>query len=147
MLGALGGLTRDMSPRVGRGAAFGLLTVGAVCCQWLWVFIPGRTLSIFPTWQGQMTIMGLLAVALYIPVLLWLKDLSPELRLAVIQRESAGEAHESGDLPQEAPATAMAAFGQILGCWQIWLMVVGWWRSLRWRLRSRPRCSSQFVVV
>jgi MFS family permease len=125
MLGALGGLTRDMSPRVGRGAAFGLLTVGAVCCQWLWVFIPGRTLSIFPTWQGQMTIMGLLAVALYIPVLLWLKDLSPELRLAVIQSESAGEAYESGDLPQEAPATAMAAFGQILGCWQIWLMVVG----------------------
>jgi hypothetical protein len=64
-------------------------------------------------------------VALYIPVLLWLKDLSPELRLAVIQSESAGEAYESGDLPQEAPATAMAAFGQILGCWQIWLMVVG----------------------
>ena len=30
MWGALGGLTRDMSPRVSRGAAFGLLTVGAV---------------------------------------------------------------------------------------------------------------------
>src|SRR5712692_6521225 len=52
--GALGGLTRDMSPRVSRAAAFGLLTVGAVACQWLWAFEPGLTLALFPTWQGQM---------------------------------------------------------------------------------------------
>ena len=125
MWGALGGLTRDMSPRVSRAAAFGLLTVGAVGCQWLWVFIPGLTLQSFPTWQAQMVIMGILAVVLYIPVLLWLKDLSPKLRLMVVDSEATGEAFESGDLPQETPSTAMAAFSQLLGRWEVWLMVVG----------------------
>jgi MFS family permease len=125
MWGALGGLTRDMSPRFSRGAAFGLLTVGAVGCQWLWVFIPGLTLSSFPSWQDQMVLMGILAVILYIPVVLWLKDLSPRLRLMVLDSESTGEAFESGDLPHEAPGTAMSAFGQLLGRWEVWLMVVG----------------------
>jgi MFS family permease len=123
--GALGGLTRDMSPRVSRAAAFGLLTVGAVVCQWLWVFVPGLTLHSFPTWQSQMVIMGILAVILYIPVVLWLKDLSPKLRLMVLDAESTGEAFEAGDLPQEEPGTAMAAFRQLLSKWEVWLMVVG----------------------
>jgi hypothetical protein len=69
--------------------------------------------------------MGILAVVLYIPVLLWLKDLSPRLRLMVVDSETTGEAFESGDLPHEAPGTAMAAFGQLLGRWEVWLMVVG----------------------
>jgi OPA family glycerol-3-phosphate transporter-like MFS transporter len=125
MWGALGGLTRDMSPRVSRGAAFGLLTVGAVGCQWLWNFEPGLTLRIFPSWQAQMVIMGVLAVILYVPVLLWLKDLSPKLRAMVVDSESAGEAFESGDLPHEAPGSAMAAFSQLLSEWRVWLMVVG----------------------
>jgi MFS family permease len=125
MWGALGGLTRDMSPRVSRAAAFGLLTVGAVGCQWLWVFVPGLTLRSFPTWREQMVIMGILAVALYIPVVLWLKDLAPKLRLMVVSSEKSGESFESGNLPQEGPGSAMAAFGQLLGRWQIWLMVTG----------------------
>jgi MFS family permease len=123
--GALGGLTRDMSPRVSRAAAFGLLTVGAVGCQWLWVFVPGLTLRSFPTWQAQMIIMGFFALVLYVPVLLWLKDLSPKLRLMVLDSESTGEAFESGDLPHEAPATAMSAFNQLLSRWEVWLMVSG----------------------
>jgi len=114
-----------MSPRVSRAAAFGLLTVGAVACQWLWAFEPGLTLRIFPTWQAQMVIMGILAVVLYIPVLLWLKDLSPKLRLMVVDSETTGEAFESGDVPHEAPGTAMSAFSQLLGRWEVWLMVVG----------------------
>jgi hypothetical protein len=36
-----GGLTCDMSPRVSARAAFGLLTVGAVGCIFLWNFISG----------------------------------------------------------------------------------------------------------
>jgi MFS family permease len=125
MWGAVGGLIRDMSPRVSRAAAFGLLTAGAVGCQWLWAFVPGLTLPIFPTWQAQMVIMGVLGVILYVPVILWLKDLSPELRLMVRYSESTGEAFESGDVPAEASGTAMAAFGQLLGRWEVWLMVVG----------------------
>ena len=125
MWGAAGGLIRDMSPRMSRAAAFGLLTAGAVGCQWLWAFVPGLMLPIFPTWQAQMVIMGVLAVVLYIPVLLCLKDLSPELRLTVRYSESTGETFESGDMPGEAPGTAMASFGQLLGQWEVWLMVVG----------------------
>ncbi|HKV53981.1 MAG TPA: MFS transporter [Candidatus Binataceae bacterium] len=125
MWGALGGLTRDMSPRVSRAAAFGLLTVGAVACQWLWNFVPGETLPIFHTWQSQILIMGVVAIALYIPVLLFLKDLSPKLRLMVVDSEATGEAFESGDVAGEAPGTAMEAFKQLLGKWEIWVMVVG----------------------
>ena len=125
MWGAAGGLIRDMSPRMSRAAAFGLLTAGAVGCQWLWAFVPGLMLPIFPTWQAQMVIMGVLAVILYIPVLLCLKDLSPELRLMVRYSESTGEAFESGDVPRETSGTAIAAFSQLLGRWEVWLMVVG----------------------
>jgi MFS family permease len=125
MWGAAGGLIRDMSPRVSRAAAFGLLTAGAVGCQWLWAFVPGLMLPIFPSWQAQMVIMGVLAVMLYIPVLLFLKDLSPELRLMVRYSESSGETFESGDAPREGSGTAMAAYAQLLGRWEVWLMVVG----------------------
>ena len=115
MWGALGGLTRDMSPRVNRGAAFGLLTVGAVACQWLWNFVPAKTLLMFgERWQAQIMIMGVLAVILAIPVLLWLKDLSPALRMGVVG-ESASEAFESGDLAGAAPANAMALSGNCSG--------------------------------
>ncbi|MGH7933487.1 MAG: MFS transporter [Candidatus Binataceae bacterium] len=125
MWGALGGLTRDMSPRLSRGAAFGLLTVGAVFCQWLWNFIPGMTLPFFHNWQSQIVIMGVIAVILYIPVLLWLKDLHPKLRLMVRDSESSGAAFESGEVEAEAPGTASQAFGQLLGKWQSWVLVVG----------------------
>jgi OPA family glycerol-3-phosphate transporter-like MFS transporter len=125
MWGALGGLTRDMSPRVSRGAAFGLLTVGAVSCQWLWNQVPAWTLPIFHTWQSQIIIMGVIGVVLLIPVLLWLKDLSPRLRMMVMDSETAGETFESGDLPHEAPASAFAVFSQLLSKWEVWVLVVG----------------------
>jgi OPA family glycerol-3-phosphate transporter-like MFS transporter len=125
MWGALGGLTRDMSPRVSRGAAFGLLTLGAVACQWLWNFIPAKTLLMFgERWQAEILMMGILAVILTIPVLIGLKDLSPKLRMAVVG-EDVGEAFESGDLPGEAPAGARAAFGQLLGRMDSWVIVLG----------------------
>ncbi len=125
MWGALGGLTRDMSPRVNRGAAFGLLTLGAVACLWLWNFIPAKTLLMFgERWQTQIMIMGVLAVILTIPVLLWLKDLSPALRLTVVGEETS-EAFEAGDLPGQTPSSAMNAFSQLLRHWETWLLVVG----------------------
>jgi MFS family permease len=125
MWGALGGLTRDMSPRVSRATAFGLLTVGAVACQWLWNFVPAKTLLMFDErWQAQILIMGVLAIVLTIPVLLWLKDISPALRMTVVG-EAASEAFESGDLPGAAPASAIDAFGQLLGRWETWPIVVG----------------------
>jgi MFS family permease len=126
MWGALGGLTRDFSPRLSRGAAFGLLTAGAVLSQLLWNQIPALTLPIFHTWQSQIWIMGFLAIALYIPVLLWLKDLSPQLRAMVIDSEITAEAFESGDIPVASEAAAPPnPFGQLLSQWQAWVMVSG----------------------
>jgi OPA family glycerol-3-phosphate transporter-like MFS transporter len=125
MWGALGGLTRDFSPRLSRGAAFGLLTAGAVLCQLLWNQIPALTLPIFHTWQSQIWIMSFLAVALYIPVLLWLKDLSPQLRSMVIGSEEVAEAFESGDIPAAEMPLTESSFGLLLSQWQTWVMVVG----------------------
>jgi MFS family permease len=123
--GALGGLTRDMSPRVSRGAAFGLLMFGPLVSLWLWNFVPAMTLPYLHTWQSQVVIMGIVAIVLYVPVLLWLKDLAPELRLMVIDSESVAEAFVSGDVPHEAPATAMSTYGQLLRHWEIWVLVLG----------------------
>jgi OPA family glycerol-3-phosphate transporter-like MFS transporter len=128
MWGALGGLTRDMSPRVSRGAAFGLLTVGAVGCIFLWNFISGETLPIFGTWQSQIWIMGILSILMYIPVLLWLKDLHPNLRLTIVESEStvaAAPAEHLREMVTEVPASGGAAFKALLGRWEVWVMVVG----------------------
>ena len=44
----------------------------------------------------------------------------------VMDSEAEGEAFESGDLPQEeAPASVMAVFAQLLGKWEVWVLVVG----------------------
>jgi len=128
MWGALGGLTRDMSPRVSRGAAFGLLTVGAVGCIFLWNFISGETLPIFGTWQSQIWIMGLLSILMYIPVLLWLKDLHPNLRLTIVESETtvaASTAEHMREVPMEVPASGGAAFRELLSRWEVWVLVVG----------------------
>ncbi len=128
MWGALGGLTRDMSPRVSRGAAFGLLTVGAVGCIFLWNFISGETLPLFGTWQSQIWIMGILAIAMYIPVLLWLKDLHPNLRLTIVESEATAAANPAEHLREasatEVPQSGGAAFRQLLSRWQVWVLVV-----------------------
>jgi MFS family permease len=123
--GALGGLTRDMSPRTGRGAAFGLLTLGAVACLWLWNEVPALTLPFFHTWQSQIVIMGIFAIVLFIPVLFGLKDLAPNLRLMVIDSETTGAAYESGDLPNESIEEAAAGFRQLLSHWESWILVIG----------------------
>jgi len=123
--GALGGLTRDMSPRVSRGAAFGLLTLGAVACLWLWNEVPAWTLPIFHTWQSQIIIMGLVASALFIPVFFCLKDLSPKLRATVMDSETEGAAFESGEPASAAPGGAMDAFRQLLSHWESWVLVFG----------------------
>jgi sugar phosphate permease len=130
MWGALGGLTRDMSPRVSRGAAFGLLTVGAVGCIFLWNFISGVTLPLFRNaWQSQIWIMGILACVMYIPVLLWLKDLHPNLRLTIVESETAVAAapaeHQREAVAMEVPASGGAAFKELLSRWEVWVLVIG----------------------
>jgi MFS family permease len=127
MAGAVSGLIRDMSPRLGRGTAFGLYSCGAGIAHWLWTFVPGVTLPYLHTWQSQIWIMGILATLLYIPVLLYLKDLSPSLRLTIIESESSVgmTAHEAVRRSPEVPRTARMAFGALLGRWDIWVLALG----------------------
>jgi nitrate/nitrite transporter NarK len=126
MAGAGAALVRDMSPRLSRALAFGLFTIGPVGANFLANAIAGATLPIFHTWQSQIWIMGTLGVAMYIPILLFLKDLSPALRMQIFRSEIATLEAE-GRLPKaaELPSSARGAFGALLAHAEVWLLVIG----------------------
>jgi len=115
-----------MSPRLSRALAFGLLTIGPVGANFLSNFVAGATLPIYHTWQSQIWIMGCFAVAMYIPIVLWLCDLSPELRMQIMKTEIEALAAE-GRLPSasELPSSTGDAFRRLLGHMEVWLLVFG----------------------
>lgn len=126
MAGAGAALVRDMSPRLSRAMAFGLLTIGPVGSNWLVNFIAGQTLPIFHTWQSQFWIMGTLGTLIYVPILLWLKDLSPELRLKIFASERATIERASEQRPvHEIPHSNREAFAMVLRHYEVWAMVFG----------------------
>ncbi len=127
MAGAANALVRDMSPRFSRALAFGLFTIGPVGANWLSNYVAGATLPIYHTWQSQIWIMGFLAIAMYIPIVLWLKDLSAELRLQVFREEIAAREAEGLRRPTaaELPSSTRDAFAKLLGHTEVWLLVVG----------------------
>jgi len=132
MAGAGAALVRDMSPRLSRALAFGLLTIGPVGSNFLANYIAGLTLPIYQTWQSQMWIMGFLAIAMYIPIFLFLKDLSPELRMKIYQSEMAEVEAAGGKIATAAqlPGSAREAFVSLLGHLEPWLLVVPFTISL-----------------
>ena len=132
MAGASAALVRDMSPRLTRALAFGLLTIGPVGSNYMGNFIAGWTLPIYHTWQSQMWIMGFLAIVMYAPIFLWLRDLSPELRLKIYQTELAAleVAGRRSPTAAELPSSARRAFVMLLGHFEPWLMVVPFTISL-----------------
>ena len=115
-----------MSPRLSRALAFGLLTIGPVGANFLSNYVAGATLPIYHTWQSQIWIMGLLGVAMYVPIVIWLWDLSPELRMQIMKTEIQALAAE-GRLPaaSELPSSTGDAFRRLLGHLEVWLLVVG----------------------
>jgi len=131
MAGAAAALVRDMSPRLTRALAFGLLTIGPVGSNYLANFIAGLTLPIYHTWQSQMWIMGVIGTLMYIPIFLWLKDLSPELRLTIFQSELAAlEVSGRRRSAAELPSGTRQAFAMLLGRFEPWLMVIPFTISL-----------------
>jgi MFS family permease len=132
MAGAGAALVRDMSPRLSRALAFGILTIGPVGSNYMANFIAGVTLPIYHTWQSQMWIMGFLGIAMYIPIILFLKDLSPELRMRIYQSEIASIEAEGGRLSTAAefPSSARDAFASLLKHFEPWLMVLPFTVSL-----------------
>jgi MFS family permease len=125
MAGALAALVRDMSPRLSRALAFGLLTIGPVGSNFIAASIAGVTLPIYQTWQSQMWIMGFSAIAMYLPLFFLLKDLSPELRMKIYQSEITAIEVEGGKVvtAAELPGTAREAFASLLKHFEPWLMV------------------------
>jgi nitrate/nitrite transporter NarK len=130
MAGAGAALVRDMSPRLSRALAFGLLSIGPVGSNYLANFIAGVTLPIYHSWQSQMWIMGFFGVAMYIPIVLFLKDLSPELRMKIYQSEIAAIETEGRKLPSDLPSSARDAFASLLRHFEPWLMVLPFTVSL-----------------
>jgi OPA family glycerol-3-phosphate transporter-like MFS transporter len=132
MAGATAALVRDMSPRLSRALAFGLLTIGPVGSNYLANLIAGLTLSIYHSWQSQMWIMGFLGIAMYVPIILFLKDLSPELRLRIYRSEMASIEAQGGRLATaaELPSSARDAFAKLLGHFEPWLIVLPFTISL-----------------
>jgi len=127
MAGASAALVRDMSPRLSRSLAFGLLTIGPVGSNWLANFVAGKTLPIYTTWQSQIWIMGVLAIAMYVPIVIWLSDLSPQLRVQIFRSEAA--AMEAAGRPRpavsELPSSARDAYARLLRHPEVWLLVIG----------------------
>ncbi len=124
MAGAGAALVRDMSPRLSRALAFGLFTIGPVGANFLANAIAGATLPLYHTWQSQIWIMGALGVLMYVPILLWLKDLSPTLRLQIFRSEIASMQAEGRRLPTAASSPPARARRSPLcspirrcGCW------------------------------
>ena len=127
MAGAGAALVRDMSPRLSRALAFGLFTIGPVGANYLANAIAGATLPIYHTWQSQIWITGFLAIAMYIPIVLFLRDLSPELRLRVFQNEMAALEQKGLRRPsaEELPSGTRDAFARLLPHGEVWLLTVG----------------------
>jgi len=127
MAGAGAALVRDMSPRLSRALAFGLFTIGPVGANFIANAIAGATLPIYHTWQSQIWIMGGLGILMYIPILLWLKDLSPTLRMQIFRNEITAMQAEGRRLPTaaELPASTREAFARLLQHPEVWLLVLG----------------------
>jgi OPA family glycerol-3-phosphate transporter-like MFS transporter len=127
MAGAGAALVRDMSPRLSRALSFGLFTIGPVGANFLANFIAGLTLPIYHTWQSQMWITGVLAIAMYLPILFFLKDLSPQLRVQIFRSEIAALQAQGrhSPAPSELPSSTRDAFYQLLRHTEVWLLVVG----------------------
>jgi OPA family glycerol-3-phosphate transporter-like MFS transporter len=132
MAGAGAALVRDMSPRLSRALAFGLLTIGPVGSNFLANYIAGITLPIYRSWESQMWIMGFIAIAMYVPILIFLKDLSPELRMRIYRTEMAEVEAAGGKvaIAAELPGSAREAFATLLKHFEPWLMVVPFTISL-----------------
>ena len=132
MAGAGAALVRDMSPRLSRALAFGLLSIGPIGSNYMANFIAGVTLPIYHSWQSQMWIMGFLGIAMYIPIVLFLKDLSPDLRTRIYRSELASIEAEGGKLATaaELPSSARDAFASLLKHFEPWLLVLSFTVSL-----------------
>lgn len=73
-------LVRDFSPQVGRAQAMGFWTLGPVAGSLIVAIVATNTLPHLHTWQSQFRIAGWVGLAVSVIALLFLRELSPEIR-------------------------------------------------------------------
>ncbi len=120
---ATSGLVRDFTPRVGRALGFGFWTFGPVGANFAAAGIAGATLPIFhDAWQSQFVIMGILCLILSIIVVLFIRDMSPELRAQVVRnRQEVAVAQEKA----KATTKTMASPRLVYRAPRIWALAIG----------------------
>lgn len=95
VLGALEGvvlvatpaLVRDFSPQMGRASAMGFWTLGPVLGSLISTAVVSATAGHLKAWQDQYVIAGIAGLVVFVVSLLWLRELSPELRDQIVVSE------------------------------------------------------------
>ncbi|HEX4725864.1 MAG TPA: MFS transporter [Pseudonocardiaceae bacterium] len=84
-------LVRDFSPQLGRASAMGFWTLGPVIGSLTLSEVSSHTINSLPAWQDQFTICGIVGLVVFVIALLFLRELSPNLRdqLMVSMRDRA----------------------------------------------------------
>jgi MFS family permease len=84
-------LIRDFSPQLGRASAMGFWTLGPVVASLLVAVVSSNTLNHLGAWQDQFIIAGIAAVVIGVIAVVFLRELSPQLRdqLMVSHRDRA----------------------------------------------------------
>jgi MFS transporter, ACS family, D-galactonate transporter len=73
-------LIRDFSPQMGRGVAMGFWTMGPVLGSLVVTEVSSHTLTSHPAWQYQFRVCGIIGLAVWALTLIWMRELSPQLR-------------------------------------------------------------------
>ncbi|MFC0082731.1 MFS transporter [Aciditerrimonas ferrireducens] len=100
-------LVRDFSPQAGRASAMGFWTIGPVAGSLLVSVVANHTLPIYHDWESQFIISGIAGMGMFLVALLFLRELSPEIRdqLMVSAKErTLVEIQARGIDPKEATA-------------------------------------------
>ncbi len=122
-LAPIAGLVRDFSPQVGRGLAFAFWSLGPVGGPFIANFIATWTLPIYGTWQSQLYIMAGVSIVLWVVIVLFLRDLSPEIRSKVYVSEPEEDEQEVNT--EKQVDVAKVKFTTIFAHPVIWLQPVG----------------------
>lgn len=80
-------LVRDFSPQLGRASAMGFWTIGPVAGSLITSAVVTNTISHLGAWQDEYVIAGIAGLGVFVVSLLWLRELSPQLRDQVIVSE------------------------------------------------------------
>ncbi len=116
-------LVRDFSPQLGRASAMGFWTVGPVAGSLITSIVATNTIEHFlrtyglPGWKSQFIISGGISIIVFLISLVFMKDLSTQLReqLMVSEQDRAlVEARARGISTQEVVAATLHPWRQIL---------------------------------